>query len=90
MNFTTIGIYIQKIGDDGDWAYAQGFWMTICSACMSSICAFLLSLNSSILPAFGKRGKMGLSGPQRVFVIQVMIFIFWLVVYPHRIYPKKI
>ena len=81
MNFTTIGIFVQIVGDAGDWTYAQGFWMTVCSAGMSSICAFLLALNSFILPAFGKRGKMGLSGPQRVFVIQIMLFIFWLGMY---------
>jgi hypothetical protein len=85
MNFTTIGVYVQTVGDDGDWTYEQGFWMTVCSACMSSACAVLLSLNSFILPAFGKRGKMGLSGPQRVFVIQIMVFIFWLAVYDSKI-----
>jgi hypothetical protein len=81
MNFVTVGVYVQTVGDDGDWTYAQGFWMTVCSAGMSSICAFLMALNSFILPPFGKRGKMGLSGPQRVFVIQIMLFIFWLAVY---------
>lgn len=78
INFTTIGIYVRTVGDKGGWAYAQGFWMTVCSACMSTLCAFLLAANSFILPAFGKRGEMGLSGPQRVFVVQVMLFIFWL------------
>jgi hypothetical protein len=81
MNFTTIGIYVEIVGDDGAWEYAQGFWMTICSAVLSTVCAVLLSLNSFVLPEFGKRGKMGLSGPQRVFVIQIMLFIFWLAVY---------
>ena len=81
MNFTTIGIYVEIVGDDGAWEYAQGFWMTICSAVLSTVCALLLSLNSFILPEFGKRGKMGLSGSQRVFVIQIMLFIFWLAVY---------
>src|SRR5947207_2540322 len=81
MNFSTIGIYVQIVGDDGGWTYAQGFWMTIISASMSSVCAFLMALNSFILPAFGKRGEMGLSAPQRVFVVQIMIFIFWVVMY---------
>ena len=81
MNFTTIGIYVEIVGDDGAWQYAQGFWMTVCSAVISTVCALLLSLNSFVLPEFGKRGKMGLSGPQRVFVIQIMLFIFWLAVY---------
>ena len=81
MNFTTIGIYVQTVGDDGGWTYAQGFWMTVFSAIMSSICAFLMALNSFVLPAFGKRGEMGLSGPQRVFVIQIMLFIFWLAMF---------
>ena len=81
MNFTTIGLYVEIVGDDGAWQYAQGFWMTVCSAVISTVCAILLSLNSFVLPEFGKRGKMGLSGPQRVFVIQIMLFIFWLAVY---------
>lgn len=55
--------------------------MTVLSAAMSFICAFLLALNSFILPDFGKRGKMGLSGSHRVFVIQIMIFIFWLALF---------
>jgi hypothetical protein len=78
MNFATIGCYVQLIGDPSPFQFAQGFWMTVCSAIMSSVCAFLLALNSFILPEFGKRGNMGLSGPQRVFVIQIMLFIFWL------------
>jgi hypothetical protein len=82
MNFATIGVYVQLVGDDGPWQYAQGFWMTVCSAVMSSTCAFLLGLNSFVLPSFGHRGKMGLSGPQRVFVIQIMIFVTWLGMYP--------
>ena len=81
MNFATIGCYVQLVGNDSPGQYAQGFWMTICSATISSICAVLLALNSFILPEFGKRGKMGLSGPQRVFVVQIMIFIFWLAVF---------
>lgn len=82
MNFATIGIYVQVVGDEGAWEYAQGFWMTICSAVMSTVCAVLLAINSFALPKFGKRGKMGLSGPQRVFVIQIMLFISWLAMYP--------
>jgi potassium channel subfamily K len=81
MNFVTVGIYVRTVGDDGPWAYAQGFWMTVCSAAMSTICAVLMSINSFMLPDFGHRGKMGLSGPQRVFVVQVMAFVFWLAVY---------
>lgn len=81
INFVTIGVYDQIVGNDGDWEYAQGFWMTTCSAAMSFICAIFLALNSFVLPEFGKRGKMGLSGPQRVFVIQIMIFILWLAMY---------
>jgi hypothetical protein len=60
------------------FVYAQGFWMTICSAVLSTVCAVLLSLNMWLLPAFGKRGEMGISGPQRVFVVQIMLFITWL------------
>jgi hypothetical protein len=81
MNFATIGCYVQLVGDEGSWKFAQGFWMTVLSAAMSFICAFLLALNSFILPDFGKRGKMGLSGSHRVFVIQIMIFIFWLALF---------
>src|ERR1700734_2549838 len=83
LNFATIGVYVEVVGDDGPWEYAQGFWMTVCSAAMSSICAFLLALNSFILPAFGHRGEMGLSGPQRVFIIQIMIFVILLGGYFH-------
>lgn len=81
MNFVTVGIYVQIVGDDGTWTYAQGFWMTVCSAVMSSLCALLMAINSFLLPDWGKRGKMGLSGPQRVFVIQIMLFVFWMAVY---------
>jgi len=81
INFTTIGVYVQIEGDDGDGTYAQGFWMTVSSAAMSTVCSVLMSFNSWILPPFGKRGKMGLTGPQRVFVIQVLLFIFWLAMY---------
>jgi hypothetical protein len=81
MNFVTVGVYARMVGDSGAWDYAQGFWMTVCSAALSTICAVLMSVNSFMLPDFGHRGRMGLSGPQRVFVIQVMAFIFWLAVY---------
>jgi hypothetical protein len=81
MNFVTVGVYVRMVGDRGAWDYAQGFWMTVCSAALSTICAVLMSINSFMLPDFGKRGKMGLSGPQRVFVIQVMAFVFWLAAY---------
>jgi len=80
MNFVTVGIYADTVGDDGDWQYAQGFWMTVCSACLSTLCAVLMAINSFLLHAWGKRGKMELSGPQRVFVIQIMFFIFWMAV----------
>ena len=82
LNFVSVGVYVQIVGDDGAWSYAQGFWMTVCSAALSSICALLMAFNSFFLPPFGKRGKMGLSGPQRVFVIQIMLFVTWLAVYP--------
>ena len=81
MEFTTVGVYVQTVGDGGYWTYAQGFWMTVGSASISIVCAFLLALNSFILPASGKRGKMGLSSPQRAFVIQIMLFILWLAMY---------
>lgn len=82
LNFVSVGVYVQIVGDAGAWSYAQGFWMTVCSAALSSICALLMAFNSFFLPPFGKRGKMGLSGPQRVFVIQIMLFVTWLAVYP--------
>jgi hypothetical protein len=81
INVVTVGVYSDIVGDDGDWQFAQGFWMTVCSAILSFSCAGFLALNSFILPEFGKRGEMELSGPQRVFVIQIMIFIFWLALY---------
>jgi hypothetical protein len=81
INFATVGVYVQIEGDEGDWTYAQGFWMTVGSAAMSTVCSALMLFNSWVLPPFGKRGKMGLTGPQRVFVIQIMLFIFWLAVY---------
>lgn len=81
MNLTTVALYAATVGDDGPWTYQQGFWMTASSACLSSVCAVLLAINSFILPPFGKRGEMALSGPHRVFVIQIMIFIFWLAMY---------
>jgi len=90
INFVTVGVYVQIEGDDGDWTYAQGFWMTVTSAAMSTVCAVLMVFNTWILPPFGKRGKMGLTGPQRVFVIQIMLFIFWLVMYiPFRYCSNK-
>jgi hypothetical protein len=81
MNFTTIGCYVRLVSDDGNWQYALGFWMTVCSAAMSFICAFLLALNLFILPEFGKRRETGVSGPQRVFVIEIMLFIIWLTMF---------
>ena len=78
---TTIGCYVQLIGDEGSWRYAEGFWMTCCSAILSFISGFLFSVNSFSLPNNGKRGQTGLSGPQRVFVIQITTFIFWLSVF---------
>ena len=81
MDFTAVGVYVRTVGNDGDWTYAQGFWMTVCSASFSFVCAFLLALNSFVLHAFRKRGKFELSGPRRAFVIQIMLFIFWLVMY---------
>jgi energy-converting hydrogenase Eha subunit A len=82
INVVCIVVFVKLVGDGGNWEYAQGFYMTICSACMSFMCAILLAMNTFLLPEFGKRGNMGLSGPQRVFVIQIMIFMFWLTVYP--------
>jgi len=80
MNFVTVGIYVEIVGDDGPWQYAQGFWMTVCSAGLSTLCAVLMAINSFLLPAWGKKGKMELSGSQRVFIIQIMFFIFWMAV----------
>lgn len=81
MEFTAIGVYVRIVGDGGRWIYAQGFWMTVCSASISFVCAFLLALNAFILPPSRKRGKVGLSCSQRVFVIQIMVFILWLAMY---------
>ena len=80
LNFVTVGMYVQIVGNDGEWEYAQGFWMTICSACLSTLCALLIAINTFLVPDLAKRGKMGLSGPQRVFVIQIMFFIVWMAV----------
>ena len=81
LNFATIGVYVDKVGDDGEWTYAQGFWMTVCSAGMSSICTLLLALNCWFLSSIDKDGKMGLSPIRRAFVIRIMLFIIWLAVY---------
>jgi hypothetical protein len=81
MNFATVGVFVRIVGDGSPFAYAQGFWMTVCSAAMSTVCSALMAINSFFLPHWGKRGKMGLSGPQRVFVVQIMVFIFWLAMY---------
>ena len=57
--------------------------MTCCSAILSFVSGFLFSVNLFFLPNNGKRGQTGLSGPQRVFVIQITTFIFWLSVFGH-------
>lgn len=86
LNFVTIGVYVDKVGDDGEWAYAQGFWMTVCSAGMSSVCAFLLALNCRFLSFIGKDRKIALSPIRRAFVIRIMLFIIWLALYSPSFY----
>jgi hypothetical protein len=78
MNFVTIGIYVQIVGESGGWSYAQGFWMTVCSAAMATVCSILMAIHSFFLPGRWMRSKMELSGPQRTFVLEIMLFIFWL------------
>ena len=78
---TTIGCYVQLVGDERSWRYAEGFWMTCCSAIVSFVSAFLFSVNSFFLPDTGKREQTGLPGPQRVFIIQITIFVIWLSVF---------
>jgi potassium channel subfamily K, other eukaryote len=55
--------------------------MTCCSAILSFVSGFLFFVDSFFLPNIAKRGQTGLSGPQRVFVIQITTFIFWLSVF---------
>ena len=81
LNFSTIGAYVDRVGDNGDWTYAQGFWMTVCSAGMSSVCSALLALNSWVMHFFGKDNNLALSPVRRAFVIRIMLFIIWLAVY---------
>jgi hypothetical protein len=83
INTTTIAVYVKRVGNDGDWEYAQGFWMTVCSASISLICAILLLINSSIQPdqTLESLRTIYASPSQRGFTIDIMMFIIWLAVY---------
>lgn len=81
INFTTIAVYVRKIGDDGEWTYAQGFWMTVCSAAMSTLCAILLLLYPRTPDGITNSRQKFLSPRQRQFIIYIMIFIIWLAMY---------
>ena len=81
LNFATIGAYVARVGGGDDWTYAQGFWMTVCSAGMSSVCAILLALNSWVMHFFGKGNNLALSPVRRAFVIRIMLFVIWLAMY---------
>lgn len=76
-----IGCYVQLVGEERSWSYAEGFWMTCCFAIISFICAFLFSLYSFFIADTGRRVQTSVPGPQRVFIIQITIFIFWLLAF---------
>lgn len=85
VNFTTVAIYVIRIGDEGDWTYAQGFWMTNCSAAITFLCAILLILNSCVAsqwdPSLGQHHGRYASPSQRGFIVHIMLFMIWVAMY---------
>src|SRR5579864_712411 len=72
INIITLAIYVSKVGDDGDWTYVQGFWMTVCSAALSFFCALLLLFHPR---KYQTRGPGYFTCRQRWLIVFVMVFI---------------